>query len=687
MNGIWKYTFGQPEEKTPCSLLGIQADEKALDALPRVAENPLPAEDIDFRRTARGCTLTLPAEEGEAFFGTGLQLKSVHQTGRKKHLRVNSDPVSDTGDSHAPVPFYVSNRGYGVYVDTARYLSIYFASHDSNEGRAAKNQRQGTADSTEELYGSFWTGGQRRVLIDIPAAQGVDIYIFGGPAMLDAVKRYNLFSGGGALPPLWGLGMWYRGYAKANAADVLRQAEMIREEKLPCDVFGLEPGWQTRAYSCSYAWNTDNFPSPQGLIDTLGKEGFRVNLWEHIFVHRESAIHDDLAPLSGDYRVWDGLVPDYSLPEAVCLYAAHHKATLVDKGICGFKLDECDGSDYIQTPWSFPETSTFPSGLDGEQMHCLLGSLYMKANQLPFEETGRRTYGCVRSAGAMAAPYPYVLYSDLYDLHDYVRGMVSAGYAGLLWSPEVRQCGSERDLIRRLQAVIMSPLAQINAWMIPNPPWVQYDCDKNHRGELLEDRGELTKACRDLFRLRMALIPYLYAAFHRYRTTGKPPFRALPLDYPADNRVYDIDDSLMVGDDLLFAPLFPEQETRQVYLPGTGWYDFFTGQYYAGGQTHEFDVREDGRMLLFVREGALLPLAEPVEHVTADTVFSLTLKKYGKGTACCLLVEDDGETNAYRQGVFNEITVEWDRQASPVIRKEGVYSEARYIIQGYTEVG
>ena len=347
MHGIWKYTFGQPEKMTPCSVLGIRADGAALDALPHVAESPLPAESISFCRTARGCTLTLPAGEGEAFFGTGLQLKSVNQTGRKKHLRVNSDPVSDTGDSHAPVPFYLSSRGYGVYVDTARYLSMYFASHDPNESEASEGHHRETADSTEQLYGTFQTGRRRRVLVDIPAAQGVDIYIFGGPSMLEALQRYNLFSGGGALPPLWGLGVWYRGYSRANAADVLRQAGMIREEHLPCDVFGLEPGWQTCAYSCSYAWNTESFPSPQELIDTLGREGFRVNLWEHIFVHRRSAVHDALATLSGDYRVWDGLVPDYSLPEAARVYAAHHKQTLVDKGVCGFKLDECDGSDFI----------------------------------------------------------------------------------------------------------------------------------------------------------------------------------------------------------------------------------------------------------------------------------------------------------------------------------------------------
>ncbi len=684
MNYIWKLTFGTPENTTPCSLFGGQMDSPALASLPQVEENPLDAEGIVFRRTARGCTLTIPVEESEAFFGTGLQLKSVNQTGLKKHLRVNSDPVADTGDSHAPVPFYVSSRGYGVYVDTARYASFYFASH-TTQALSGPSPARKVADNTEELYAASQLSGKRHVLIDIPAATGVELYVFGGPDMLSAVQRYNLFSGGGVLPPLWGLGMWYRSYTRAKAEDVQRQAAMIREDHMPCDVFGLEPGWQTHAYSCTYRWNTEGFPDPQGLLDFFNAAGFRVNLWEHIFVDGDSPLYEPLLPYAGDYRVWNGLVPDYSLPQAAKLYTAYHKAELVDRGVSGFKLDECDGSDFIHTPWTFPEASEFPSGLDGEQMHCLLGTLYMRANQEAFEEGGRRTYGAVRSAGALAAPYPYVLYSDLYDIHDYIRGMVVAGYSGLLWTPEVRQCASEEELIRRLQAVVFSPLAQIDAWMIPNPPWLQYDEGKNHAGVFLEDRERLTGICRRLFELRMSLIPYLYAAFYAYKTTGKPPFRALPLDFPDDVQVRDIEDSYMVGDSLLFVPVFPGQERRKAYLPGDGWYDYFTGEHYAGGQSYEWDTA-DNRMLLFVREGSLLPIAEPVEFVRPDTVFSLRMVRFGHADAACSLIEDDGESLAYREGALNRIAVEWKEGAEPSVRKEGGYAGQRYAIREFVTI-
>lgn len=680
MNSIWELTFGQPEKNTPLTILGNACRHEALERLPEVTVLPFDTDKIRFRQHARGCTLTIPAVEGEQFYGTGLQLKSVNQTGRKKTLRVNSDPMADTGDSHAPVPFFVSDRGYGIYVDTARYLTMYFSSHTRV---TTKSARQGTADTVEELYAAEENQPAGDIVIDIPAADGIRLFIFGGPDMRTAVQRYNLFSGGGAVPPLWGLGVWYRGYARATDEDVLRQAAMIRQDGLPCDVFGLEPGWQTHAYSCSYRWNTENFRDPDATIQALTETGYRVNLWEHIFVDSDSDVYAPLEPYAGDYRVWNGLVPDYSIPEAVKIYAEHHTRELTDHGVSGFKLDECDNSDFIRTPWSFPEASEFPSGLDGEQMHCLLGSLYMRANMAPFASQGMRTYGCVRSAGAMAAPYPYVLYSDLYDLRDYARGMVTAGYNGLLWTPEVRQCSSEQDLLRRLQMVILSPMAQINCWMIPNPPWLQYDEGKNHAGEFLENREEFTAKCREIFRLRMALIPYLYAAFCTYEQTGLPPFRALPLDYPDDPQVREIEDSYMVGKDLLFAVTFPDQTSRQVYLPTGEWIHFFTGQKYSGGNSYTFDVA-DTEMLLFVRAGAVIPLAQPVEHIDSDTVFAVTLRKYGSGTACCHLYEDDGESLRYAEEQ-TVLTVVWSDGEEPQVTRQGTYTGKRYDIVGYEQ--
>ncbi len=133
--------------------------------------------------------------------------------------------------------------------------------------------------------------------------------------------------------------------------------------------------------------------------------------------------------------------------EALCLispeskpreiFGNYHGRTLVDIGISGFKLDECDSSDYTGG-WSFPDFSRFPSGVDGEQMHAVFGLRYQNAVWQEFKKRGRPTYNLVRSSGALASPYPFVLYSDLYEHRDFIRALVNSGFSGLLWCPEVR---------------------------------------------------------------------------------------------------------------------------------------------------------------------------------------------------------------------------------------------------------
>ncbi len=131
----------------------------------------------------------------------------------------------------------------------------------------------------------------------VPDAEGLDVYLFEGPTMQDAVRRYNLFAGGGPVPPLWGLGIWYRGLGDYTQQESLALARQLRDDHMPCDVWGVEPGWQTKAYSCSFVWNLQKFPKPDEFIRDLKAMGYRTNFWEHAFTHPESPIHDALKPL------------------------------------------------------------------------------------------------------------------------------------------------------------------------------------------------------------------------------------------------------------------------------------------------------------------------------------------------------------------------------------------------------
>ncbi|MBW3624311.1 MAG: glycoside hydrolase, partial [Armatimonadetes bacterium] len=446
--GVLRVALGNPEDLTPVKLRQRPPSPFLAEMLCD-APCPFDTSAIRGRQTGRGYVVEIPLTEDEEVYGFGLQLQSHAQRGKKKTIRINSDPVADTGDSHAPAPFYVSTRGYGVLVDTARYASFWIGSAKAKRepepsgGEAGKTA--GEVRSVEELYTTRSMSMTSPVTVEIRDVDGVDVYVFWGEELREAVQRYVLFSGGGCLPPRWGLGVWYRCRTDFDQGQVLRFAEQFREERIPCDVLGLEPGWQTHSYPCSFAWS-ERFPDPVGLMRTLAERGYRLNLWSHLFVHPSSPVYDALHPLSGDYTAFGGLVPDLSLPEAREILAEQHARDHVDPGASGYKLDECDNSDFIWRAWSFPEITQFPSGLEGERMHGLLGILYQATIESIFRSRDRRTYCSVRSSHALAAPYPFVLYSDLYGHKEFIRGLVNAGFTGHLWSPEVRHAGSPEDL-------------------------------------------------------------------------------------------------------------------------------------------------------------------------------------------------------------------------------------------------
>lgn len=680
--GIWKLTYGQPDVHTPVTLRESEIKTDPLDRLNCDGNPPFEKQEITLKQTPRGVYVELPLKSEEHIYGFGLQLHRVDHTGRKKVIRVNSDPVADTGDSHAPVPFYVSTAGYGVYVDTSRYATFYCGTNlRKGESEHKKQETKEIGTSEIELYGYQESKGDRTVAIDIPAAKGIEIYLFEGPDMATAVQRYNLFSGGGCLPPAWGLGIWYRAYSAAGKEDVMRLAHTFRKDRMPVDVFGFEPGWQTRAYSCSFVWDEGRFPGHQAMLEELYGMNYRVNLWEHLFVHPTSPMYPDLKDYSGDYEVWEGLVPDLSLPEARRVFAEHHKKAFVDQGISGFKLDECDSSDFVHSNWSFPDITNFPSGMDGEQMHNQLGTLYQGVLQSPFEEAGRRTLSQVRASGALATPYPFVLYSDLYDHRVFIRGVVNCGFSGLLWSPEVRQAESGDDLIRRIQTAVFSPMALLNCWRIPNPPWMQVDREKNVKGEFAENHEEIRDICRSLFEVRMSLIPYLYTAYAKYTMEGRPPFRALVMDYPDDPNTYGIEDAYMMGESILVAPIITGDSERSVYLPKGRWRCFWTNAAYEGEQSYTFAPGLE-RIPVFVKEGTLLPLAEPLPYVADDAVFNVSVRPYGEGVAKCLLYEDDGTSYEFRGGDWNWVEIILNAEQGLDVKRSGSFEGRRYNITG-----
>jgi len=685
--GIWRFHFGDPEPFTPTHFRSAALDSAGLEKMPASPVLPVDPAKITFYVSGRGCSVQLPMESDESIYGLGLSTKLFDltesengRTGRRVFLKPTDSPENDLGESHAPVPFYVSSKGYGVFVDTARFVSFYMGNVAPVQA-PAETGGGGVQTSIAELYRAR-TQRVKTMLVDVPAAKGLDVYVFAGPAMLDAVERYNLFSGGGTLPPLWGLGIHYRGYARYGADESLALAARIRAEHVPCDVWGVEPGWQSKTYSCSFTWNTNQFPDPDGFLRQMRAMGYRMNFWEHAFTHPSSPIYEELKPWSGNYRVWDGLVPDFATPQGREIFLKQNRVALFNRQVEGVKLDECDDQPDSAMPWSFPPASAFPSGLDGEQMHSLFGLLYQQTMLTPYREQGLRTWGLVRNSHALAASLPYVVYSDSYDPKCYVRGVVNEGFSGLLWTPEVRDAGSVEDLYRRLETVMFSADAVINAWFIQNPPWDQVNREKNNHGELMPERAAVTEAVRKLLQLRMSFIPYLYTAFNEYHATGKPPIRALVLDWPEDPKVRKLDDQFMFGDSVLVAPMFAGEDRRTVYLPAGDWYDFWTHAKISGGNSLEV-TNGVSQIPLFVKGGTLLPLAEPVEFIKPDTCFEITVNRVGGQPAEFTLYEDDGLTMAYSRSEQNQILLHTDG-GQPSVRRSGNYhGPDRFKIAGW----
>lgn len=691
--GVWKATLGVPEKFSPVKLRFRKPAEEALRKQSSPSTSPIPRGRIRGQQTDRGYVLKLPLAGGEGVYGFGLQFLSFQQRKGKKIVRTNADPRVNSGDTNAPVPFYVTTGGYGVLIDSSRYVSFYIGRESRGDAAAMKaSQNQpGSANHSYQPNGSKAVAEKEfdapsEVVVEIPAQQGAEIYIFAGPTMLQAVERYNLFSGGGCLPPRWGLGLWYRCDMNYNAKQVLDLAEEFRREKMPCDVFGLEPGWQSHAYSCTFVWDHERFPDPAGMLRNLSKQHFHLNLWEHAFTYPTSPIHEPLKPLAGNFEVWQGLVPDFLKPEARRIFAGFHEKEHVGIGVSGYKLDECDNSDFTGG-WSFPECSRFPSGVDGEQMHSHFGLAYQETIESIFRRNNRRTYQLVRSTNALAAPFAFALYSDLYDHRQYIRAIVNSGFSGLLWAAEVRNAQNTEDLIRRLQTACFSALMQVDAWFLMNPPWKQVNRDANNAGHFLPDWQKLQEQCREIIHLRMQLVPYLYSAFVRYHQGGTPPFRALVMDYPADPQVWKIDDQFMVGENLMVAPVIAGESSRKIYVPQGDWIDFWTGKPVAGGQTITMDVPLQV-IPVFVKSGTLLPMARPSLHAAEPAGRQVTVRVYGKGDRAFTLYEDDDSTFDALRGKQNRVILSWDSAARKGhAERIGSGKYPRYEIAGWEQVG
>lgn len=627
--GVWEAVAGDgPPE---CSLTGAAGAEPRLEAL-----NLLSDRDFPFGRTVKAygsgtkTVLLFPLSEGETLYGGGLRFGSLVINAQVLRLRADHYGGRDDGRTHAPVPFYLSDRGYGVFIDTANLTELYMGS--ANRADSEKGYRS-LDRNTDPAWNAQPAGEYVEAAVN--DASAVKIVVFAGADLLETVRKFNLYCGGGFIPPKWGLGIWKRFPLLYSAAQVGESIAEFSERGFPLDVAGLEPGWQSRSYPCSYEWDKTRFPDPAGFIGSALEKGVRINLWENAYVSPESEIFSEMLPHSGSHLVWGGIVPDYTTEEAAGILREQHRRRHADIGVSGYKLDECDGFDF----WLWPDHATFPSGTTGVQMRNLYGLLLQKITYGMFRSENRRTYGLTRATNAGANSFPYALYNDCYDFGEYLTALASGAFSGVQWVPEVRSAANGDEWLRRCQLVCFSPVAMINSWASDTEPWTF---------------AEVSDRVREAFLLRKRLLPYLYSAYYRYACEGIPPFRPTVMEKGCGAGP-DPADRFLAGDNLLAAPFAPGQNRREVTLPEGSWFDFYGGRGYEGGTVHTVAAADTGDCLpVFVRDGGIVPML-------SDEPETLEIRYYGNKDGSFLLFDDDGETFDYEAGAFDLVLLSVSR--------------------------
>jgi alpha-D-xyloside xylohydrolase len=660
-SGVWKTVVGNPESFDLLKAADAHPNKDALTKLGDV-EFPLLPNEIVGEISDSKTLLRFPLVEEEQLYGFGLNFQTVQQRGRILQLHVDHYGGSDNGRTHAPVPFYISDKGYGVFVNSARYITVY-------AGTAVRKDSPNAPEARDRNTDKDWTANPYSDAVEmLVPANGVEIYVFAGPSMLDVVRRFNLFNGGGCLPPRWGLGFTQRVRALFTADEVIAEANAFAEKGYPLDFIGLEPGWQSKSYPCSFSWDKIRFPDPEGFVKTMKGMGIRLNLWTNPYVSPDSPIFQGMKPLSGSHKVWDGLVADLTLPEAQKIMIGQLGKDQINIGISGYKIDECDGYD----AWLWPDVATFPSGNSAEQMRQTYGLLLQKMTTDYFRQKNTRTFGLVRASNAGGSSFPYVIYNDYYSHEDFITALINSSFSGVLWTPEVRGSSGGEEWVRRMQTVCFSPMAMINAWADGTKPW---------------SFPEVEKEVKEIALLRMRLMPYFYSEFAKYHFEGTPPFRAMNLepgfgvksvtetknDNLGENPygllvTKEIKDQYMAGEYLLVAPLFKGQTSRKVILPKGKWFDFYTGKFAGDGEVIQVSAGLD-RIPVFVKDGGIIPMMPPLLHAPAiGEKIDIEFRYYGNKPGRYRLYDDDGETFNYEKGNYSwrEITVVPDKKGKTV---------------------
>jgi alpha-glucosidase (family GH31 glycosyl hydrolase) len=527
-----------------------------------------------------------------------------------------------THGGRVPIPWLIGTAGWGMYI----------------------HQPFGTFDFTQ-AESKFQPAGTESAL-------PLDIFFVTSSDPATIMAEYARLTGHAEMPPLWSFGYQQSHRTLASRKEVLAEAKMFREKKLPCDALiylgtGFCPaGWNTE--NGSFSWNSRIFPDPRKMLDELHKDHFRAVLHAVILSQKlRGTVHDrcDLAQFDDE--------------EASCYWDAHRMDFAM--GVDGWWPDEGDPLD-------------IPSRLVRNRM-------YWEGPQI--DRPNERPYALHRNGYAGMQRYGSFLWSGDVDstwetLKVHIPNAINTALTGIpYWGTDIGGFVPTKEFtaelyLRWFQFGAFCPLFRCHgrAWKLRLPwGWNTGDLgppEISNYGEAAVPDGsqlhneQVEPICRKYLELRYRMLPYLYSAVHECATTGMPILRALWLHYPDDPKAVSRSDEYLWGRDVLVAPIVEKGATlRQVYLPKGDWYDFWNGERVEGGRevSRQVDLET---VPLYIRAGSILPLG-PAKQYTGERVDQpLSVSIYPGGDASFLLYEDDGTSFNYKKGEWMGTQLTWN---------------------------
>jgi alpha-D-xyloside xylohydrolase len=530
---------------------------------------------------------------GEYVYGLGERFTPFIKNGQAVDIW-NEDGGTSSERAYKNIPFYLTNRGYGVFVNHPEKVS-------------------------------FEVGSEKveRVQFSVPG-ECLEYFVIYGPTPRQVLERYTALTGRPALPPAWSFGLWLSTSFTTNYDEptVTGMIEGMAERHIPLSVFHFDCFWMREFNWCDFTWDQRTFPDPAGMLQRLKARGLKICVWINPYIAQRSALFDEAAAAGyllkrpdGSVWQWDmwqagmGIV-DFTNP-AACAWFAEKLRTLQDMGVDAFKTDFGE---------RIPLDVVYHDGSDPARMHNYYTHLY---NQTVFNALKeRRGAGdavvFARSATAGGQQYPVHWGGDctatFESMAESLRGGLSLNLSGFgFWSHDIggfEHTASAAVYKRWCAFGLLSSHSRLHGSSSYRVPWLYDD--------------EAVDVLRKFTRLKAGLMPYLYQAAIQAHHTGAPMLRAMMFAYPDDPACETLDRQYMLGDSLLVAPVFREDGWVDYYLPAGRWTHFLTDEVVQGGAWRREQV-DYLSIPLWVPENTVIPVGAVDERPDYDYAEAVTL--------------------------------------------------------------